>query len=41
MENYMKLEIAAISENEGFARSAVAAFALGLNPSFSELSDNC
>ena len=39
MENYMKLEIAAISENEGFARSAVAAFALGLNPSFSELSD--
>ena len=39
MENYMKLEIAAISENESFARSAVAAFALGLNPSISELSD--
>ncbi len=39
MENYMKLEIAGISENEGFARSAVAAFALGLNPSMSELSD--
>ena len=39
MENYMKLEIAAISENESFARSAVAAFALTLNPSFSELSD--
>ena len=39
MENYMKLEIAALSENEGFARSAVAAFALCLNPSLSELSD--
>lgn len=39
MENYMKLEIAAKSENEGFARSAVAAFALSLNPSLSELSD--
>ena len=35
----MKLEIAAIGENESFARSAVAAFALCLNPSFSELSD--
>ena len=39
MENYMKLELSAISENEGFARSAVAAFALSLNPSMSELSD--
>ena len=39
MKNYMKLEIAAISENEGFARSAVAAFALSLNPSLTELSD--
>jgi stage II sporulation protein AB (anti-sigma F factor) len=39
MENYMKLEIAALSENESFARSAVAAFALALNPSLSELSD--
>lgn len=39
MTNYMKLEIAAIGENEGFARSAVAAFALTLNPSLTELSD--
>ena len=39
MENYMKLEIAALSENEGFARSAVSAFALCLNPSLSEMSD--
>ena len=39
MDNYMKLELAALSENESFARSAVAAFALTLNPSLSELSD--
>ena len=39
MENYMKLEILAIGENESFARSAVAAFALPLNPTISELSD--
>ena len=39
MENYMKLEIAARSENESFARSAVAAFALHLNPTIAELSD--
>ena len=39
MKNYMKLEIAAKSVNEGFARSAVAAFALFLNPSISDLSD--
>ncbi len=35
----MKLEIAALSQNEGFARNAVAAFALCLNPSLAELSD--
>ena len=39
MINTMKLEIAALGENEGFARSAVAAFALCLNPSLTELSD--
>ncbi len=39
MNNDMKLEIAARSINEGFARSAVAAFALCLNPTLSELSD--
>ena len=39
MENCMKLEISAIGENESFARSAVAAFALPLNPTLSELSD--
>ncbi len=39
MENYMKLEIKAVGENEAFARSAVSAFALALNPSLSELSD--
>ncbi|MBQ8292062.1 MAG: anti-sigma F factor [Clostridia bacterium] len=39
MENYMKLELLAVGENEAFARSAVAVFALSLNPSLSELSD--
>ena len=39
MENYMKLELAARGENESFARNAVAAFALCLNPTLSELSD--
>ena len=39
MTNYMKLEIAACSVNEAFARSAVAAFALTLSPSLSEISD--
>ena len=33
MDNYMKLEILSKSENEGFARSAVAVFARSLNPS--------
>ena len=39
MDNYMKLEIAAKGENASFARSAVAAFALSLNPTVSEISD--
>ena len=39
MKNTMKLEILAQSVNESFARSAVAAFALPLNPSLSALSD--
>lgn len=39
MNNYMKLEILSRSENESFARSTVAAFALPLNPTLSELSD--
>ncbi|MBQ9730361.1 MAG: anti-sigma F factor [Clostridia bacterium] len=39
MENYMKLSLLAIGENECFARNAVAAFALYLNPTLEELSD--
>lgn len=39
MKNYMKMELSARGENENFARSTVAAFALTLNPSLSELSD--
>lgn len=35
----MKMELSALSYNESFARSTVAAFCLGLNPSLSELSD--
>ena len=39
MENKMRLEISALSVNESFARSAVAAFALSLSPSLTELAD--
>lgn len=39
MENYMKLSLLAIGENECFARNAVAAFSLYLNPTLSELAD--
>jgi len=39
MKNYMKLELLSCSENESFARSAVAAFCLPLNPSLNDLSD--
>ena len=39
MENYMRLEIAALGENESFSRNAVAAFALCANPTLAELSD--
>lgn len=39
MSNEMILKFPARSENEVFARNAVAAFCLPLNPSLSELSD--
>ena len=39
MNDTMKLEFPAISENEPFARGAVAAFCLRLNPTLDELSD--
>lgn len=38
-ENRMKLEFDSISENEGFARVAVAAFVTQLNPTLEEVSD--
>ncbi|KMT22578.1 anti-sigma F factor [Clostridium cylindrosporum] len=38
-ENHMKLEFPSISENEAFARIAVAAFASQLDPTIEELSD--
>ena len=39
MENYMSLKIKAISANEAFARSAVAAFCVDANPTVDELGD--
>ena len=39
MRNEMQLEFDAISENEAFARVAVAAFVAPLNPTIEELSD--
>lgn len=39
MDNWMELRFPSLSINEGFARSAVAAFAASLNPTLDELSD--
>ncbi len=39
MNNYMKLEFDARSENEAFARVAVAAFVSQLDPTLEEISD--
>lgn len=39
MENFMKLEFPAKSQNEGFARAAVGAFAVQLDITASELAD--
>ncbi len=39
MNNSMKLEFLSISENERFARSAVAAFVTQLNPTLDEIED--
>jgi stage II sporulation protein AB (anti-sigma F factor) len=38
-KNYMRLELPALSENEGFARVAVGAFMARLNPTLEEVSD--
>lgn len=38
-ENEFELKISAIPENEGFARTAVAAFATQLNPTLTEIND--
>ena len=39
LDNMMKIEFASKSQNEGFARVAVAAFASQLDPTLEELSD--
>lgn len=38
-ENNMKIEFDSLSENEGFARVAVAAFVASLNPNLEEIED--
>ena len=38
-ENWMQITFAAKSENEGFARTAVAAFVSSLDPTIEELAD--
>ena len=38
-KNYLKLEFYSLPRNQAFARDAVAAFCLELNPSLSDLSD--
>ncbi|MCD8039909.1 MAG: anti-sigma F factor [Clostridia bacterium] len=37
--NYLKLQFLSLPENQAFARDAVAAFCLPLNPTLSQLSD--
>ncbi len=39
MTNEMRIEFAAVSDNEAFARTAVAAFITPLNPTLEEMSD--
>lgn len=39
MENYLKMQFSSLARNQAFARDAVAAFCLELNPSLAELSD--
>lgn len=38
-KDYMRLEIAALSQNESFARAVIAAFAARLDPTLEEISD--
>ena len=38
-DNYLKLEFLSLPENQAFARDAVAAFCLPLNPTLSQLCD--
>ena len=39
MDNYLKMQFTSLARNQAFARDAVAAFCLELNPSLAELSD--
>ena len=39
MDNYMSLKVEALSKNESFARSVVAAFCVELNPTLDQIND--
>lgn len=39
MDNYMCLQVEALSKNESFARSVVAAFCVELNPTLDQIND--
>ena len=39
MDNYMCLQVEALSKNEAFARSVVAAFCVELNPTLDQIND--
>lgn len=39
MENSVEIRIKALSQNEAFARNAIAAFCVGLNPTVDEIDD--
>lgn len=39
MNNYLKMQFSSLARNQSFARDAVAAFCLELNPSLAEISD--
>lgn len=39
MKNYFKIQLPAIGENEGFARSILSSFVLSLSPTIEEIND--
>ena len=39
MDNYIEMKLPAVSKNEAFARNAIAAFCVELNPTVDEIDD--